>query len=144
MGEIEEREKSEEREKMIRERKEGEEANLAETAAKKKTEVASSPRSSKKKKRRITRGQVMSLHKALGGNTSSEEDEVDEQPLSIWKDGDIDRCPRCSVNLEVSREQLTLNVTDLSILLDCNECGVRLRLRGFLGDHQLALLSCGQ
>ena len=83
-------------------------------------------------------------------------------------DGDIDRCPRCSVNLEVlnssryflsvvnhllldshhsaqvSREQLTLNVTDLSILLDCNECGVRLRLRGFLGDHQLALLSCGQ
>jgi len=123
---------------------EGEEANLAESAAKKKREVASSPRSSKKKKRRITRGQVMSLHKALGGNTSSEEDEVDEQPLSIWKDGDIDRCPRCSVNLEVSREQLTLNVTDLSILLDCNECGVRLRLRGFLGDHQLALLSCGQ
>merc|ERR1712156_972596 len=47
---------------------EREEANLAESAVKKKTEVASSPRSSKNKKRRITRGQVMSLHKALGGS----------------------------------------------------------------------------
>merc|ERR1712156_274765 len=45
---------------------EREEANLAESAAKKKTEVASSARSRKNKKRRITRGQVMSLHKALG------------------------------------------------------------------------------
>ena len=42
---------------------EGEEANLAESAAKKKTEVASSPRSSKNKKRRITRGQV--IHKMM-------------------------------------------------------------------------------
>jgi len=94
------------------------------------------------KMRRMTRGEVMSLHKALGGSTSSEEEELEEEPLSIWKDGDIDRCPRCSISLQVSREQLTLNVTDLSILLDCTECGVRLRLRGFLGDHQLALLSC--
>jgi len=101
-------------------------------------------RKGQSKRKRMTRGQVMSLHKALGGATSSEEEELEEEPLSIWKDGDIDRCPRCSISLQVSREQLTLNVTDLSILLDCTECGVRLRLRGFLADHQLALLSCPQ
>jgi len=101
-------------------------------------------RKGQSKRRRMTRGQVMSLHKALGGATSSEEEEFEEEPLSIWKDGDIDRCPRCSISLQVSREQLTLNVTDLSILLDCTECGVRLRLRGFLADQQLALLSCPQ
>ena len=44
---------------------EREEANLAESAAKKKTEVASSPRSGKNKKRRITRGQVMAIHKMM-------------------------------------------------------------------------------
>ena len=39
------------------------------------------------KRRRIVESQVMSLHKALGGESASEEDEVEEEPLSIWKGG---------------------------------------------------------
>jgi transcription elongation factor Elf1 len=54
-----------------------------------------------------------------------------------------DACPRCGAALLVSRELLTLDVTDLSILLDCGQCGVRLRLRGVIGEQEQALLSCG-
>ena len=42
-------------------------------------------RKGQSKRRRMTRGEVMSLHKALGGSTSSEEEELEEEPLSIWK-----------------------------------------------------------
>ena len=60
-----------------------EEAQLRERDRKRKGEGSVPQR----KRRRMTRGQVMSLHKALGGGTSSEEEEVEEEPLSIWKGG---------------------------------------------------------
>ena len=61
-----------------------EEARLREGERKREGEGTNGPQR-KAKRRRINRGQVMSLHKALGGSTSSEEEEVDEEPLSIWK-----------------------------------------------------------
>ena len=60
-----------------------EEAQLREGDGKRKGEGTAPQR----KRRRMTRGQVMSLHKALGGGSSSEEEEVEEEPLSIWKGG---------------------------------------------------------
>ena len=60
------------------------EARLREGERKREGEGTNGPQR-KAKRRRINRGQVMSLHKALGGSTSSEEEEVDEEPLSIWK-----------------------------------------------------------
>merc|ERR1712233_17799 len=69
-----------------------EEARVGEGERKREGEGTNGPQR-KAKRRRINQGQVMSLHKALGGSRSSEEEEVDEEPLSIWKDGDTDRCP---------------------------------------------------
>ena len=63
------------------------EAQLTEGGTKRKGEGVPQ-RKGQTKRRRMARGQVMSLHRALGGGTSSEEeDEVDEEPLSIWKGG---------------------------------------------------------
>ena len=66
---------------------EDKEAQLTEGGTKRKGEGVPQ-RKGQTKRRRMARGQVMSLHRALGGGTSSEEeDEVDEEPLSIWKGG---------------------------------------------------------
>ena len=57
----------------------------------------------------------------------------------------MDKCPDCKARLETGPRALnfSLNMTDLSILVDCMQCGVRVRLKGVLGARQRAVLSCG-
>ena len=57
----------------------------------------------------------------------------------------VDKCPDCKARLETGPRALnfSLNMTDLSILVDCMQCGVRVRLKGVLGARQRAVLGCG-
>ena len=43
----------------------------------------------------------------------------------------------------MTRELVSLDVRDFSVLLDCAECGVRLRLRGVLGIREQGVLEAG-
>ena len=57
----------------------------------------------------------------------------------------MDEYPDCKANLETGPRALnfSLNMTDLSILVDCVQCGVRVRLKEVLGAKQRAVLGCG-
>ena len=56
-----------------------------------------------------------------------------------------DKCPECKAKLETGPGAInfSLNLADLSILVDCMECRVRVKLKGMLGAKQRAVLSCG-
>ena len=54
------------------------------------------------------------------------------------------RCPECDVVLEIGfkARNFSLNMVDLSILVDCQECGLRVRLKGVLGPKEKHFLTC--
>ena len=56
-----------------------------------------------------------------------------------------DKCPECKAKLETGQRAVnfSLNLADFSILVDCMECGVRVRVKGMLGAKQRAVVSCG-
>jgi len=86
----------------------------------------------------------MSLHQSLGGNPGSDE-ENDGEPVVLRSGVDcIDRCPECEVVLEIGSKarNFSLNMADLSILVDCQECGLRVRLKGVLGPKEKRFLTC--
>jgi len=90
-------------------------------------------------------GEVMSLYQALGGSEDSEEEEPD-QPVVIRAGVDpIDKCPNCYSRLETGSKTVnfSINLSDMSVLVDCMQCGVRVRMKGALGDKQKEFLSCG-
>jgi len=90
-------------------------------------------------------GEVKSLYQALGGYPDSEDEEA-TQPTVLRSGVDcIEKCPDCQARLEIGARSVnfSLNMADFSILMDCMECGVRVKLKGVLGSRQMALLSCG-
>eukprot|EP00092_Neocalanus_flemingeri_P084344 GFUD01105956.1.p1 GENE.GFUD01105956.1~~GFUD01105956.1.p1 ORF type:complete len:147 (-),score=44.67 GFUD01105956.1:1-441(-) len=91
-------------------------------------------------------GEVMSLHQAVGGSQDSEDEEPD-QPVVIRAGVDpIDQCPNCYSLLETGPAKavnFTINLSDLSMLVDCRVCGVRVKLKAVLGERQRAFFNCG-
>jgi len=88
----------------------------------------------------------MSLYQALGGSPPGDDHEEIPQPVILRAGVDsMDKCPDCKAKLETGSNALnfSLNMTDLSILVDCVQCGVRVRLKGVLGARQRAVLGCG-
>ena len=57
----------------------------------------------------------------------------------------IDKCPNCYSRLETGAKTVnfSINLSDMSVLVDCMQCGVRVRMKGALGDKQKEFLSCG-
>ena len=57
----------------------------------------------------------------------------------------MDKCPVCNIGLDTGPKALnfSINYSDLSVLVDCKECGVRVRLKEVLRSKQRAFLSCG-
>ena len=53
----------------------------------------------------------------------------------------MDKCPDCKAKLETGSRALnfSLNMVDRSILVDCMQCGVRVRLKGVLGQAESCL-----
>eukprot|EP00092_Neocalanus_flemingeri_P038698 GFUD01042134.1.p1 GENE.GFUD01042134.1~~GFUD01042134.1.p1 ORF type:complete len:450 (-),score=90.24 GFUD01042134.1:44-1393(-) len=91
-------------------------------------------------------GEVMSLHQALGGSQDSEEEEPDDQPVVIRSGVDpTDKCPTCNSVLETGPKAVnfSVNLSDMSVLVDCMVCGVRVKVKGALGERQRAFFSCG-
>jgi len=87
----------------------------------------------------------MSLYQALGGSSSEDEEET-PQPVIIRAGVDcMNKCPDCKAKLETGARAVnfSLNMADLSVLVDCVQCGVRVRLKGVLGARQRAVLGCG-
>jgi hypothetical protein len=54
-----------------------------------------------------------------------------------------DRWPKCKQTLDSSSTNLSIDFVDFSVILVCDGCGVRVRMRGVLGERQKAFLSCG-
>ena len=85
-------------------------------------------------------GKPMSLYRALGGGETSEEEE-DEEILDIVQGSET--CPSCQSVLSVSKQAFVLDMSNFSFLLECGQCGTRLRLQDVLGEHEQNMLSCG-
>ena len=104
----------------------------------------------------------MSLYQALGGSNDSEEEEpeqlvvvragklnscVSESVSQVMITGvdSTDKCPRWNSRLDTgpAAVNFSINFSDLSVLVDCIKCDVRVKVMGALGSRQRTFLSCG-
>eukprot|EP00092_Neocalanus_flemingeri_P019134 GFUD01020727.1.p1 GENE.GFUD01020727.1~~GFUD01020727.1.p1 ORF type:complete len:166 (+),score=47.67 GFUD01020727.1:61-498(+) len=68
-----------------------------------------------------------------------------DQPVVIRAGADPTECPTCNSFLETGPKAVnfSINLSDMSVLVDCMVCGVRVKVKGALDERQRAFFSCG-
>jgi len=88
-------------------------------------------------------GEVVTLNRALGASSDSDTEEEEDETIILNNGIDhCDSCPKCKKPLDSSSTNLSIDFVDFSVILVCDGCGVRVRMRGVLGEGQKAFLHC--